>query len=675
MKCPNCGAELPDNAVFCGKCGLSLGDLKENTVNTSVNETSDSSDVNVENSVSNIQESVSDESTDVSDDAVAEVEKTFDTEASGKESSNSDGNEQNGKNEVRVEKIRPEGYKSCPNCGAMLPEDAVFCGKCGSGLSGNNNADNNVQSSGDSVCPNCGTPRKDGTGMFCPKCGYKYTNTIDTGFNAKKKTKETGMKSDNTKKSPKRFIPLIACLVVFWGVAVIFAYNFFFSPQVRFINMQAELINKTYIDPLNTLAKPFTKDFSSDITFSGNSENFGQVFKNTSAVLKTDLKKDQITLNGLINYDDETVFDVYCHVDKEAVSVSFPSLNDDYYYADLKKLKSNLDLDVDLDSLSPNVLNDISDTKKYSSILTRYGKLFLKQINSKNLTVKESRKIDFDNTGLYCLNNDLKGRYTEYIFNPSEKDIKSFLKDVGESMKKDEELKELYEAIYLASIASDNIDNYKYGYSYSLSGAVDYDDFVDNFMDSIDDLVFELDDMEWIVYAEGNKAKFISVNSGSRSVIAIGAFDDKDEHHNAIAIDSRLIFENYYEKSKDGTFSGYINQNSIKYEDVNLKKQSPFGIYYGKYTMGDSVLSVDDGDRGTDHIIRGKIPSSGKYKFVINATNGSSVKKPSGNKVDVSDYDAKEFNELSEDIGQDMKDYLSDNKDVAELFNDLDRYF
>ena len=671
MKCPNCGTELPDNAVFCGKCGLSLGDLQEKSVNTSVDEGTDTTEAKAENGVSDVQESVADASEFFSNAGSNEVKDVFASEASGTESSTSEENVANSEAEVKVEKMRPEGGKTCPNCGNMLPEGAVFCGKCGFSLTGNNTAGSTAQSGGDSVCPNCGTPRKDGTSMFCPKCGYKYTDTVNPGFNAQNNTEGTGINADILKKSPKKFIPLIACLLVILGVAGFFLYNAFFSPKVRFFKMQADLINKTYIEPFNKLVKPYTKEFSSDITFSGNSENSGQAFKNTSAVLKTDLKKDSITLNGLLNYDDETAFDVYLFADKKSVSVSFPSLNGDYYYADLKKLTSSLDMDIDLDAYNPNVLNDVSDTKKYSKILTRYGKLFMKQMNSKNLTVKKDRKIDADSVGLSCLSNDMKGRYTEYIFKPTEKDIKNFLKEVGDTMKKDKELKELYEAIMLTSAASGGINKYRYGYG--SFGDTDYDEFVSEYMDSIDDIAFGLDDLEWAVYADGGKAKFITISNGGYNVLSMGVFEDKDEHHDAISMGYSPIYENQYEKNNDGTISGRISD--LRYEDVNLKKQSPFGIYYGKYSMDGVVLNVEDGERGTDHIIRGENYSNGKYKFVINATKGSSVKKPSGNKVDVSDYDASDFDQLSNDLSQDLSDYMDENKDFAELFGNLGYYF
>ncbi|WP_031547480.1 zinc-ribbon domain-containing protein [Oribacterium sp. FC2011] len=668
MKCPNCGTELPDNAVFCGKCGLSLGDLQEKSVNTSVDEGTDTAEAKAENGVSDVQESVADASEFFSNAGSTEVKDVFASEASGTESSNSEENVVNAENEVKVEKMRPEGGKPCPNCGSMLPDGAVFCGKCGFSLTGNNNAGSTAQSGGDNVCPNCGTPRKDGASMFCPKCGYKYTDTVNPGFNAQNNTEGAGINADILKKSPKKFIPLIAGLLVILGVVGFFVYNAFFSPKVLFLKMQADLINKTYIEPLNKLVKPYTKEFSSDITFSGNSENSGQAFRNTSAVLKTDLKKDSITLNGLLNYDDETAFDVYLFADKKSVSVSFPSLNGDYYFADLKKLTESLDMEVDMDSYNPNVLNDISDTKKYSKILTRYGKLLTKQMNGKNLTVKKDRKIDAESVGLYSLRDDLKGRYTEYTFKPSEKDLKKYFKDVRDAMKKDKELKELYEAFMLTSTASQG----RYGYR-SLG---DYDDFVNDFMDEIDDdLEYgRMDDFVWKVYATGNKAKFITVTSGGYNVFSMGVFDDKEEHHDAISMGYSSVFEHQYEKNKDGTVSGTIA--GITYEDVNLKKQSPFGIYYGKYSMYGTELTVEDGEgRGTDHIIRGEDYRNGKYKFVINATKGSSVKKPSGNKVDVSDYDASDFEQLTNDLGQDLSDYMDENKDIAELFGNLDYYF
>ena len=76
---------------------------------------------------------------------------------------------------------------NCPECGAELPDDSVYCSVCGvrvdgktecvkcGRLIGNKNVYCNycgARQDGKIVCPQCGTPM-DGNSLYCPKCGAK----------------------------------------------------------------------------------------------------------------------------------------------------------------------------------------------------------------------------------------------------------------------------------------------------------------------------------------------------------------------------------------------------------------------------------------------------------------------------------------------------------------------
>lgn len=53
----------------------------------------------------------------------------------------------------------------CPNCGAVQPDGAAFCGKCGAKL--------NVRPQ-KKICPHCNNELAADM-IFCDKCGTKYT--------------------------------------------------------------------------------------------------------------------------------------------------------------------------------------------------------------------------------------------------------------------------------------------------------------------------------------------------------------------------------------------------------------------------------------------------------------------------------------------------------------------
>ena len=49
-----------------------------------------------------------------------------------------------------------------------------------------------------------------------------------------------------------------------------------------------------------------------------------------------------------------------------------------------------------------------------------------------------------------------------------------------------------------------------------------------------------------------------------------------------------------------------------------------------------------------------------RLDITVNATQKSTVKKPSGKKVDITDYDMEELEELFMDIGDQLEDDLND---------------
>lgn len=153
--------------------------------------------------------------------------------------------------------------------------------------------------------------------------------------------------------------------------------------------------------------------------------------------------------------------------------------------------------------------------------------------------------------------------------------------------------------------------------------------------------------------------------------------DDKDSK-------GRFEFNDGYRTSVTGDFSSKGSQvegelvisdgyESMTLEmDVDTAKQSPLGFYYGEYSFNvpDTTVKIDlevkEGKSGsTDHVmtLRGESYDLGgvsRIDITVNATEKSTVKKPSGKKVDISGYDLDELEELFTDIGEQLEDDLED---------------
>ncbi len=61
----------------------------------------------------------------------------------------------------------------CPQCGAIIESDSMFCGECGASITDTPSAEE--KASALKLCPMCKTPMEDGA-MFCGECGYSDAN-------------------------------------------------------------------------------------------------------------------------------------------------------------------------------------------------------------------------------------------------------------------------------------------------------------------------------------------------------------------------------------------------------------------------------------------------------------------------------------------------------------------
>lgn len=101
MFCSNCGAELPENASFCPKCGVRTKKGRE--------------------------ENVAIPWQDAFQEIGKEVEKAFSTAAKEIEKAFLTAREQ-------IRRATGQEAKVCPNCGEKNPSGAAFCYRCGKKL-------------------------------------------------------------------------------------------------------------------------------------------------------------------------------------------------------------------------------------------------------------------------------------------------------------------------------------------------------------------------------------------------------------------------------------------------------------------------------------------------------------------------------------------------------------
>ena len=620
--------------------------------------------------------------------------------------------------------------KTCPNCGQVLSDDAIFCGNCGKRLSPQpesvteplspvtqplqpedppqqdaqqpqedaqqpqqpqqdaqqpqENAQQPRQDAQqpppDSFCPNCGEAIY-GSTVFCPNCGAK----IDSPAPSK----------SSPGKSKKPFIGLavgVAAIVVLGFIGVKALSGLFSSPEKEFVQLQQELFVDQVMDELEIALDTYgSGQFSTDLTFSASVDTpeINRFLEDSSIGLKLDLNRDSLLAEGQLVLMGSPVLNAAATYDKGQFGFSLPEVDGNYYVMDLSSMIYDLTgREVDLSQLS---LPEISG-EQWRSLIQSYLDTVYTVVTKDNVEVQKNESVRLE---------ELDRRFdgTVYTFTPSGEDVEAMFLNMAENLRKDETLRTL-----ILDIVSPEALEAAFGEE--VFGGYDLEEQLDEAILSLADTLeeeasyigdsVERSDFTWTLVTEKKEVRMIRIEADNQAVVYERDGSESGGIDEVVYVESsgysQVLLEHEYSRKGSLTEGSliltipYSGSVILDYER-DEEHRSALGAYYGTYdlSMPDEGLSlsmeVREGDEGgVDHILSinncQDLYYSAPFDYLeltINATDKSSAQKPSGKTVDITDYSSSEMEELFSEIGSMLQQDLIDN--LEPLMYDLYYYF
>lgn len=549
--------------------------------------------------------------------------------------------------------------KNCPHCGNVVADNAAFCNNCGKPMSA---------APAEVFCPTCGE-KISGGGGFCPNCG----TTLNAPKKAPQKTKNTASK----KKLPLGLIAAAAAVVALIILVVAVVPSLFSSPASSFVSTQADFVADR-LAAVEGVAEQVKQGFSSDLTISASVDNdeIQEYLDGTSLVVKIDAGKDALLTGVEAIFMGSPVLSGIVTVDKDQIGVSVPELDDTYYVMDLPSIFELAEIDLDEEALKSleGVELPIADAE---DLLNKYIKILSGAITKDSLTVEKNQTVKYE---------ELSGKTekcTVYTFEPKAEDVEEALLQLAEELEKDKKLRKFFEDLF----ANETIANYLEEYAFdddpmdAIEEALDM--IVEGLEDNAADMGEAIEDLGfvWTMAVKGKNIIQIKIEIPDYEEVYAYEFKSDDGKVEEIVFASSYDDPDFFVSNKykidgkvyDGkiTFFDGWDEYQISYE-IESDKTSPLGLPYGEYKFDieDMTLELEvvAAKTGVDHIITVKgedlyYETDGmlnEVEVTINATDKSSVKKPSGTKEDISDYDEDELYELVMSFSDELQELVMD---------------
>ena len=531
-------------------------------------------------------------------------------------------------------------------------------------------------------CPNCGADLQD-QDVFCTYCGEKVESGAEQAAEAPRAVAEQAPSiaeptpeyarytvEEKKKKgfSPVIFIGLFLLLAIVVAAVFSFGKNLFsgglnLSPEQKFLNYQYAYLEDKFkaLEDLGFLHTEEKQEATLVLTGEvEGDEEINKYLEDTALTLelKTDLDKGSLQMNMGLKLMGSDILEAYGEYADGKIGFSVPTIDENFYKGDYKKIYENLT--GEKTDETPDLKQFQENKKTLEKLRKKYGALLSTLITKDNLTV-EKTKFTLDS-----VRKDYKGEV--YTFKPKAKDIQAFMEKLATMVEKDKDLETLLE------------QGYGNGFEAAMGLGEEPDakeqlaQLAENLRDNAEETGKTIEDANftWEIAVEGKELRQIKISSDQGVYsLEIGKDGAKTvEQLNAQPADR----ENYYlsntytkkGKTLKGSISGgngIINIQGLEYSIETDKKSvlMPYGTYSVKDPTGmggEANLTVKEGKNGsTDHelVISGLQSyylGFDSLKINLNSTDKTKLSAPKGKAVDISDYSEEELSELAEKFGQ-----------------------
>ena len=546
--------------------------------------------------------------------------------------------------------------KFCPECGTQLDDKAAFCGNCGTSTL------NGLQAGNAAGQP----PVVPQNSQMQPVQPVYTTTQVPPQMQA---PYGQGMGVQPTQKSKKPLmIALMAVVAVALVIGIFFAVRAFMGGgsqkvvEKDFIGIQTAFLQDRF-GGIGAIASKGS--FSTDITISGSfvssdpdMQNINQLLQSSAAIFKIDAKKKEWLYNVIVNLQGSNILEADFIMSEKEIGFAVPAADSNYYIGDIRTIMQNFGAsEQEINSL----LKSFSATGFGSAdaFVNAFKTVLGAGINENSLTIAKKASVSLDKLG-----ETLNG--TLYVWQPTAEDWKAILEKLADEMENGVALGGLlkrmedmgadftvgdgrFESVE-DMIRTIRINSDRYGQEMADGGfrwemATDSDGKV-----SMVKLIFRDVEMGYqgVVTDENVKEQFYVASDGNTQMRV-----DNEADVSGKIWSGTLSLSTAY-----GAFPIRYNLDTYKYSALGL----PYGTVSfslaplvgmdvsmeivtqaGKSGSSDMTINLS----GVSDLTYGMMDS---MQFIVNATDESSASKPSGDKVDISNYTEEDFAELFNSI-------------------------